>query len=378
MESIRDILKTARRFTEKGDKLGKSLKGKELGSGITQRKNGLYQGAVMKDGKRVTLYSRSLTDLKKKMTEPKAQRQRPMTLDTWYETWITVSKSHLRDSSKRVYGEAYIRVKPYLGSMDICDVTKLDVERAISAIKTESSKKYTLSLITDLFQSAVDNGLIQRNPAIGIRVSHAEEKKEKRVLTKEEADLILTELEGTSYLKDVTTVMLYTGMRIGEVLALKWENVDFNKRRIYVGETLIYLPGEGFVLHPPKTSSGRRSIPMIGTVADVLEKRQKTSLSKFIFVTRNGSPINDNSIRQLFRLHFRKIEKRNPGVNFDGVTPHSFRHTFATNAIANGMQPKVLQKILGHASLKMTMDLYCHIFEDTLDEEMAKCFENAV
>ncbi len=89
-----------------------------------------------------------------------------------------------------------------------------------------------------------------------------------------------------------------------------------------------------------------------------------------IVLTRNNRPTQQFVVQQCIDLVVKKIQKEHSG--YEKVSPHTFRHTFATRAIENGMQPKSLQKILGHASLQLTMDLYCHVTDDTLYSEMLK------
>ena len=94
-----------------------------------------------------------------------------------------------------------------------------------------------------------------------------------------------------------------------------------------------------------------------------------------VFTSKNNRPLHTANIQDSIEALIKKINKQNPEINFKPFTPHCLRHTFATNCIAKGMRPKTLQKLLGHNSLQMTMDLYCHVLEDTLKEEMAMIAE---
>ena len=94
-------------------------------------------------------------------------------------------------------------------------------------------------------------------------------------------------------------------------------------------------------------------------------------MEKLVFCSKTNNPIHESNMRTAIRYLLNKINRENSNFNFTNFTPHCLRHTFATKAIARGMKPKTLQKILGHNSLQMTMDLYCHVEEHTLREEMA-------
>ena len=99
--------------------------------------------------------------------------------------------------------------------------------------------------------------------------------------------------------------------------------------------------------------------------------KPKDGMENLVFCSKTNKPIHESNVRSAIRYMIAKINRENPELDFQPFTPHGLRHTFATKAIAKGMRPKTLQKILGHNSLQMTMDLYCHVEADTLKEEMA-------
>ena len=94
-------------------------------------------------------------------------------------------------------------------------------------------------------------------------------------------------------------------------------------------------------------------------------------MENLVFCSKTNRPVHESNIRAAIRYRVNKINEENPQSEFKAFTPHCLRHTFATKAIDKGMRPKTLQKILGHNSLQMTMDLYCHVEESTLKTEMA-------
>ena len=97
----------------------------------------------------------------------------------------------------------------------------------------------------------------------------------------------------------------------------------------------------------------------------------RPGMEDLLFCSKTNNPVNEGNIRGALKYLVEKINRENPDIVFKPFTPHGLRHIFATKAIARGMRPKTLQKILGHNSIKMTMDLYCHVEQDTLREEMA-------
>lgn len=233
---------------------------------------------------------------------------------------------------------------------------------------------------------AVESDLLVKNVAYGINtILDDEEHEEKRILSDEEIEILLSTKKGCS-LQNFLIVGLGTGMRMGEILGLTWDCVDFEKGLIRVRQTLTYLPNNGeaiYEFHKPKTKAGKRDIPMTVEVKEALLAQQrwkshvvirhnpKPGMENLVFCSKTNNPIHESNVRQSIRYLVDKINRDNPELDFKPFTPHGLRHTFATKCIAKGMKPKTLQKILGHNSLQMTMDLYCHVEESTLKEEMA-------
>ena len=252
-----------------------------------------------------------------------------------------------------------------------------------------SSKRGTYhcrAVLIDMLNRAVESDLLVKNVAYGINTMlDDEEYEEKRILSDKEIEILLSTKKGCS-LQNFLILGLGTGMRMGEMLGLTWDCVDFDKGLIRVRQTLTYLPNNGeaiYEFHKPKTKAGKRDIPMTVEVKEALLAQQrwkshvairhnpKPGMENLVFCSKTNNPIHESNVRQSIRYLVDKINRDNPELDFKAFTPHGLRHTFATKCIAKGMKPKTLQKILGHNSLQMTMDLYCHVEESTLKEEMA-------
>ena len=179
-----------------------------------------------------------------------------------------------------------------------------------------------------------------------------------------------------SYLYNLFAVMLRTGMRIGEMLGLKYTDIDKRKNVIHVKRTLYYANGEGYVEDAPKTKTSLRDVPMTAATQELLEDQRKywgfkvERLDRYLFCNENGDPLSRARIQREIDQITKRITAA--GHEFPHITAHVFRHTFATRAIEAGMQPQVLKTILGHSSLAMTMDLYSHVLPDTKADEMEK------
>ena len=374
--------------------MGKSLKGKELGKGISQRKDGLYQARFTdRFGKRQTMYAKTYNEAVQILRNAQYENEKEInvvtkdvTLDEWYEIWMNTCKGNCRSSTKESYATHYKCVKDELGWRKLTSLNLIMMQKAINNLCSDNARKNSKKILVDMLEKAIDSNLLTKNVAKQINtVLTNEEAKERKVLTIGETELFLKQAISTYYY-NLFVLALETGMRIGELCGLQWSDIDFDKKIINVNHTMCYFSKQGkyvFELHDTKTKRGKRKIPLTKTAIRVLkmQKFQKQQLifkgkiaeeqyQDLVFVTKNNKPTQQFLIQECMNLIFKHLIEYNG--EFDYFSPHTFRHTFATRAIENGMQPKTLSKILGHSTLQMTMDLYCHVTEDTLFEEMKK------
>lgn len=378
--------------------MGKSLKGKEIGQGIYQRKDGLYEGRYYNQyGQRKSVYAKTQTEAAKKLRKKQYEVDKHInivndniTLDEWFEKWLTVCKSHCRATTKHTYEIQYNRLRKELGWRKLSSLNLVILQDAFNELGSDKTRKDCRKLLIDILNRAIESDLLVKNPATGINpVVDGDIKGEKRILSAKETEMLLENSKG-GMMYPIFVVALGTGMRIGEILGLTWDCVDFDNRVIRIEKTLTYLPGDGKVaayeFHAPKTKAGFRKIPMTQKVYDILliQKDRRANIAthfepregfeNLVFTSKTNYPINASNIKESINYIVDRINREHSDEDFffEHLTFHGLRHTFATNCIENGMPPKVLQKIMGHNSLQMTMDLYCHVREDTLMEEMLK------
>lgn len=374
--------------------MGKSLNGKELGNGISQRKDGLYQARfINRFGKRQTIYAKTLNEVRHKLRTEQYNDEKAinvvdknMTLDEWFDIWLSTCKKNCRSSTKGSYITHYKRIQEELGWQKLTSLNLIVMQEAFNKLKTDNARKNSKKILVDMLNKAVDTDLLVKNVAKQINTVIAkEEKKERRVLTIRETELFLEQAKGTFY-ENLFVLALETGLRVGELSALQWEDIDFKKKVIHVKHTLCYFSKNGkyvFEMHDTKTNNGKRTIPLTAKAINSLKcqklqkqeiilkgKTAKEEFQNLVFVTRNNQPTQQFLINQCMQLVIQNMNKA--GIDFSPFTLHTLRHTFATRAIEYGMNPKILQKLLGHGTLQMTMGLYCHVTEDTLFLETEK------
>ena len=224
--------------------MGKSLDGKELGHGIIQKKNGRYEARYTdRFGKRVSISGRDLKDVKKRFNEAIYENDKEINvrenikLDNWFIKWMDIYKYQtIRENTKLYYKQVYNKhISPYLGNFYIKDITQLQIRELIKKLdkqgyKFETTNKVRL-LLTDMFNKAMIDDFVRKNPARGIILKRNEEK-DIRVLSIDEQKTFFDCCKGTFY-DNFFTVALSTGMRIGELSALRWEDIDLENKIIH-------------------------------------------------------------------------------------------------------------------------------------------------
>lgn len=375
--------------------MGTNLKGKELGEGISQRKDGRYQGRYTdRFGKRKYVYDADLSELKKRLRKVMAENDccmnvcdDTMTLNEWFEECLSTYKGNCVNTTLINYQIKYARIKNTLGDIPLSKLNMPTIQRAINKIESPQSQQDTLKILKDILDKAVKVELLIKNPAKEVTTQKIRKKEEQYAFSDEAMQVFLDEIKRTtSY--PICIVALGTGMRIGEILGLTWECIDWKKKRIHVKQTLVVVNEKNnrhFELHSPKTINGDRDIPMLPAVESILREQHKRRLEmnlsgkkplegfeNMVFFTRTNQPINPNGISVTLLLAEKRIVKKYPNMKIGHIHPHTMRHTFATHALKNGMQMKTLQKILGHSKITTTMDLYSHVLEDTMEQEMQK------
>ena len=379
--------------------MGKDLKGKELGVGLSQRKDGVYQARYTdRWGKRKTIYGNNLRDLRKQLAESISNNENltsikdEITLDRWFVRWMEVYKDKsIRPNTKREYTHIYYKnISPYIGGRLINSLVKSDIQQLIyraydDGYFYERQNKIKV-ILNDMLQRAHEDNLVINNPVSGVKLRSDKEINAK-ALTVDEQDIFFDYCRNTFY-DNLFNAAVNTGLRPGELFALQLSDVDLENGYIDVNKTLVYqkyLDDERKTFHveQPKTKQSYRKVPINSVCKAYLEKQfnlKKVISSKrpkqqndYLFVTKFNTPLNSQIYSDAIKAVIRQINLTRPFDNqFEVFSGHTFRHTFATRCFENGVEAKVVQSFLGHASLKMTMDLYTHVTEERSSLDIEK------
>ena len=255
---------------------------------------------------------------------------------------------------------------------------------------TGSTMRQTYIAMGTMFKAAKTNDIITKHPLDGVRFSKPVRAVDDiRFLTREEQYIFL-QIAQRSHNFAQYAFILETGLRLSEMIGLTWDSIDFDKRTLTVSKTLEYRHSEKFWrAGPPKTPESYRTIPLTNRAYDILKElwdnrntrkeapalnqileymdRKKGTILKFcmrdlVFINyRTGEPTKNTS----YDTHLYKLCDK---AGIKRISMHDLRHTYATRAIEAGIQPKVLQKLLGHSSIKTTMDRYVHVTNESIDD----------
>ena len=392
--------------------MGKDLKGRDLGVGLYQRKDGRYEARAQINGISINLYDFNLNKLKQDFNKAKNStqqnidvRRKTITLNEWFDEWFTTYKEpYIKETSilsmKNLFRKTF---GSELGNYRVAEITNKDIQQVINNMKDKgrasSSIRDALGRMRDCMESAKNNRIISINPCFEIKVPWENKVVLRRFLSQEEQNKFLMAAENSWY-KEMFYVMFLTGMRIGEVGGLKWCDVDFKNQCININRQLSCQYERGvktLKFSTPKTQNSYRKIPFMGEAEEMYQKQKlKVDLLRkelgarwrgsdefdgLVFVTSMGSPVlryhAEKEINNIVdsineKEAFDSVRENREPEYFERMYPHAIRHTFCSRCFEADMSPKVVQKLMGHQNYSTTIDIYTHVTQEKYDREVVK------
>ena len=270
----------------------------------------------------------------------------------WYDVY---KKPYLRDKSQEMV--KYIlnqHILPVIGGYRLQDITPMQIQAIMSGLvgKSNSLQSKVLINLRSIFKAAQENGLIVRSPVSSMLKPGGKKTQEKTALTPQECEKLIERVRNPRA-KTFLLIALNMGMRRGEILALKWDEVDFEKKLIHVRRNAVLMRGGTKLSDELKTKAGRRDIPLTETLEAHLLAEKKRTHSQYILAMQNHQPMTDSSYKSMWRLIERELPEKH-------VTAHILRHTYITRLFEAGLDIKEIQYLAGHSSVDMTLRVYTH------------------
>ncbi len=381
-----------------------SRRGKNEGS-IFQRKDGRWVGQIQighyPDGKRkfVTYYGKTRREVARKLEDSIASfnhhtfiEPSRITFEEWVWYWMKNFKS--RSVSPSTYARYFSLINnyisPQIGYMKLQDVRSIHIQAVynycVDHHLSGSCIKHIHTVFKQSLDQAINQNLISTNPALKT-IRPPVRNKPVTVLTVEQQERLIATLKNDT-MGTLIKMALGTGARIGELLGLKWENVDFENMEINIVQGLVRefeFDEENKVAHAVnlklsklKTESSLRTIPLTTHLASVLREYKKnqrkymkkldsniTCITSLVFTDESGNYLDEANARKKYALLLKKAGI--PHIKF-----HALRHTFATRILEANVHPKVAQELLGHSNASTTLDIYSHVLPNQKRDAIKK------
>lgn len=394
----------------------KDDKGRVLKANEYQKSNGAYEYRWRDNGSYHSVYAANLKDLREKEIKIIKDREdgirtdiNKITLNDIYNIWENVKRG-LKDNTFQNYKYMYNQfVRSEIGESKISVLKKSDIRRFYnSLIDNRGLKVATVdsihNIIHQIIELAVEDGYLRQNVCDNalkeLKASRQFDNKKRKALSSRETELLLDFLDKSStysHWYPIISVMLGTGMRVGEITGLRWQDIDFENNYISVNHTLVYYNhvhgGCYFGINTPKTKAGERTIPMIESVREALlrekeyqrecgitSKSQIDGMKDFVFVNRYGTVQNQSTLNRAIRRIVRDCNQQifDKSNNYRNLillpkfSCHTLRHTFTTRLCESGINIKVIQSVLGHSDVSTTLDIYADCTKELKQRELDK------
>lgn len=358
-----------------------------LGAGTRKRTDGMLEKRFTVDGRRYSIYARTSKELIQKEQEIRKKIEagiytdnRNLTLDKYFEEWLTGKRNGTKGNTLKTYKSYYYKhISPKIGSRKVQQIERREIlalQKEIAEDLSVSTCNTVLKMLKVVLNDAIQDAVISKSPADGLKSLKDTDTKASetyhRALTEQEQKDFMQEM-AQDYYYEFVSLLLCTGMRSGEAAALMWDDIDYKQNVIHVTKTATFNEDGTATTGSPKSEAGKRDIPLNDTIRDILLRQRKkqgsiVQIENRVFTTVYGGMVHNHAVNRAISDALARLEER--GKTIGHFTAHALRDTFATRYIEQGGSPQTLKTILGHSSLAMTMDLYSHVLPNTKQKEM--------
>lgn len=376
------------------------MAGRKRGNGegsIRRRPDGTYEARytvqTATGQKRKSVYGKTRGEVAEKLTAALSDRSQGLVYDTgklsvgdYLSRWLDDVESTIRPKSYYRYEQlSRVHIAPAIGAVKLAKLTPAHVQ-SLYRVKLDSglsprTVQYIHATLHKALKRAVQWGMIPRNAAAAVTPPRPDKPDVQTLDAVQVQTLLAAASETGDRLEALYTLAVTTGLRQGELLGLRWQDVDQDSGTLQVRRTLSRTK-DGYVFGPPKTAKGKRSVRLTpGAVAALNAHRRRQNAERLaagnwpapelIFPSKVGTPL---SVETLTRWSFRPLlEKAGlPQIKF-----HALRHTAATLLLSGGVHPKVVQEMLGHSTISITLDTYSHVLPN-MQETAVAAMRNAL
>lgn len=349
-------------------------------SGCTRRKDGRLQKAITdpRTGRRVYFYGATEREINRKVLAFSRKAEAGATFKEVADDWWEEHEKEIARSTAISYHSYIVDCVSFFGEIPIRNITVKDVEQFLIDVaeanggRAKSSVRERRVTLGMIFKHAARKGLVNSNPVSVAHLPKGTGEKKRQAATPEEEAQVLRSLADDDLPLGVSlppAFALLAGMRRGEICGLKWEDIDFDQNTITVRRSVDYSNPSLPLVKTPKTAAGVRTIPLLSLLRERLLRISPRNPETFV-CSGTEEPPQLTSTTYYYRQLFQRKYNIKAGL-------HQMRHSYATRAFEAGLDAKQAQSLLGHASVKTTMDIYTDFRKKSL-EDAAKKLETAL